>query len=680
MLDVTLTDVAALLAALAIAAPLAKWLGIGSVLGYLIAGALLGPYGAQLMFTDYETSRFLHFSEFGVVLLLFLIGLELRPKRLWAMRRSIFGVGGLQVALTAALLGVCAALLGMPWQAALFIGLALSLSSTAFALQVLEETGDLSQRHGRLGFAVLLFQDLVAIPLIAIVPLFAVRAVKGVQMDVSAAVWALFTILAVVVVGHFVIDRIIRVIALTKVREAMTAAALLTVVGVTIAMQKAGLSASLGAFLAGALLAESSYRHQLEADIQPFQGLLLGLFFTAIGMSLNLELLAQGPLIVLALVAGIVAIKAAVLYRLGRSEGLSERASRRLGLALSQGGEFGFVLTSAGLAAGVLTSARAEVVNLVVTLSMAATPLLLKLESRLTPKAAPSQAWDELPENEGHVVIAGFGRVGQIIARVLRGKGIPFTALDISAEQVELVARFGSQAFFGDASRPEILDAAQTDKARAFVLAIDDVEASMRTAELVRSRYPHVPVYARVRNRNHAHRMLDLGVKAIRRETFLSALDMTRVLLVGLGRSEREAERTVATFRRHDERRLIEDYQHYTDIEKMQDKARSDFATLSRLFDEDETEAEAARAAEEQARKDGKGKDGKGKEARLKDGKASPAGPGKEPAPAESKAIEPRSAGSTVASDAARAAKPAGPSDTDDSGSKPSPPRNAAAT
>lgn len=629
MLEVTLIDVAALLAALALAAPLAKWLGIGSVLGYLIAGVLLGPYGAQVMFSDYETSRFLHFAEFGVVLLLFLIGLELRPKRLWSMRRSIFGVGGVQVAITATVLALAAKAFGLPWQAALFAGLALSLSSTAFALQVLEDNGELSARHGRLGFAVLLFQDLAAIPLIALAPLFAVAAVpKGVQMDVAAAVWGLFTILAVVVAGHFLLDRIIRVIALTRVKEAMTAAALLTVVGVTIAMQKAGLSASLGAFLAGALLAESSYRHQLEADIQPFQGLLLGLFFTAIGMSLNLELLVSQPFVVLGLVAGLVLVKAAVLYRLGRAEGLSERGARRLGLALSQGGEFGFVLTAAGAAAGVLTRGRTELIDLVVTLSMAATPLLLALESRLGRSSATvAPAWDDLPEAEGHVVIAGFGRFGQIIARILRAKRIQFTALDISAEQVELVRRFGSQAFFGDASRPEILDAAQTDKARAFVLAIDDVDASLRTAELVRSRYPHVPVYARVRNRNHAHRMLDLGVKSIRRETFLSALDMTRVLLVGLGRTEREAERTVATFRSHDERRLIEDYQHYTDMEKMQDKARSDPATLEKLFSEDAEEVARLAREEAAARKDGKAKDAK---------------PVKEPLPAESKPIETR--------------------------------------
>lgn len=595
MPELSLIEAAVLLAALAIAAPLAKWLGIGSVLGYLLAGVALGPAGLGLALDNYQANEFLHAAEFGVVLLLFLIGLELRPRRLWAMRSAIFGLGGLQVALTSVLLAGAGILLGLAWPTAMFAGLALSLSSTAFALQVIEETGELSQRHGRLAFAVLLFQDLAAIPLIALAPLFAVSEMaKGkVPMDATSALAGLGTIAAVVIVGHFALDRLIRLVALTRVKEAMTAAALLTVVSVTLVMQKAGLSASLGAFLAGALLSESSYRHQLEADIQPFQGLLLGLFFTAVGMTLNLSLLFSRPLVVLGLVAGLVAIKSLVIYRLGRAEGLADGPARRMGLALSQGGEFGFVLTAAGLAAGVLAKQNADLLDVVVTLSMALTPLLLKLESRLMPPPeAAAPRYDELPENDGHVVIAGFGRFGQIVARALRGKGIPFTALDISPEQIDLVKRFGSKAFYGDASRPEILDAAQTEKARAFVLAIDDVEASLRAAALVRERYPHVPIIARARNRNHAHRLVDLGVdiKQIRRETFLSALDVAQKLFVGLGYSEREATRIVTMFQKHDERRLFDDYKHYTDIEKMQERARSDAATLEKLFADDAAE------------------------------------------------------------------------------------------
>src|SRR3990170_3567797 len=323
MREVMLVDIAILLAAMAIAAPLARWLGIGSVLGYLAAGMVLGPNGIQRVFSTSEAREILELAEFGIVFLLFLIGLELRPRRLRSMRFAVFGLGGAQVALTALLLSALALLGGLTWNAALFVGLALALSSTAFALQVLDENGELATRHGRLAFAVLLFQDLAAIPLIAFAPLFAVQAASAAgAMGILAALEALATIVAVVVVGHFALDYLIRLVALTRVKEAMTAAALLTVVGVAILMQEAGLSASLGAFIAGALLAESSYRHQLEADIQPFQGILLGLFFTAIGMSLNLRLIVDEPLEVFGLAAGLVAIKALVLAWLGRGQGL----------------------------------------------------------------------------------------------------------------------------------------------------------------------------------------------------------------------------------------------------------------------------------------------------------------------------------------------------------------------
>ncbi|HEX2843026.1 monovalent cation:proton antiporter-2 (CPA2) family protein [Hyphomicrobium sp.] len=594
MPQLTLTEIALLLAAMAIAPAIARRFGIGTVLGYLLAGIVLGPYGFRHVFSSHDAHEILELAEFGIVLLLFLIGLELRPRRLWAMRSAIFKVGGAQVIASALALAGIGLAFGLAWQTALFIGLALALSSTAFALQVLEEQGDLAARHGRLAFAVLLFQDLAAIPLIALVPLFASRAPELHEaMDLTAAARGLGIIVAVVLIGHFVLDKLLRVVARTKVKEAMTAAALLSVVGVAMLMQMAGLSAALGAFIAGALLSESSYRHQLEADLQPFQGLLLGLFFTAIGMSLDVRIIGAEPAKVFGLAAALVLVKTVILYGLGRAVGLGDRPSRRLGLSLSQGGEFGFVLLTAGVAAGVVTNATSNFLIVVITLSMAATPLLLGLEklgSRF--KKRPAPAYDALPLRDEHVVIAGFGRFGQIAARVLRGKKIPFIALDISAEQIDLVKRFGAQAFFGDASRAEILEAAQIAKARAFILAIDDVEASLRAAELVRQRYPDVPIFARARNRNHAHRLLDLGVTNIQRETFLSALEMTREVLVGLGYSERESERVTRTFREHDERRLIEDYADYSDMEKLQAKARSDAATLERLFAEDAEEAE----------------------------------------------------------------------------------------
>lgn len=598
-MGLTLSELAMLLAAAAIAAPLAKWARIGTVLGYLLAGVLLGPYGVGSVFSVYEATEMLHFAEFGIVLLLFLIGLELRPKRLMAMRSAIFGLGSAQVGATAIVLAIIGVILGYPVTSALFAGLALALSSTAFALQVLEEKGELTARHGRLAFAVLLFQDLAAIPLIALVPLFAVSAAAAKpSMDLLSAVKALATIGAVVIVGRFVLDPIFRLVATTHVKEATTALALLVVVAITIVMQEASLSPALGAFIAGALLAESSYRHQIEADIQPFEGLLLGLFFTAVGMSLNLGLLVAQTGPVFASVAGLVAIKALVLLALGRWQGLGWWASRRLGIAISQGGEFAFVLLAAGVEYGVLGKPQSELLTVVVTLSMAATPLLLLIDDavrKIVPAAGPKVPMERPPEQDGHVIIAGFGRFGQIAARILRGKGIPFTALDISPEQIALVERFGSKAFYGDASRLDIIEAAQAEKARAFLLAIDDVEASLRTAEIVRAHFPKLPVYARARNRNHAHRLLDAGVKVVRRETFLSAIDITRSLLRGLGMPDSEVERTVSAFQKHDERRLIEDYQHYTDVEKMQERARSDAANLEKLFAEDVQEEAKAK-------------------------------------------------------------------------------------
>ena len=603
----TLQEIAVLLAALALAGPLARGLGIAAVLGYLMAGVLLGPFGLGTLFDKQDAAQILHVAEFGVVLLLFLIGLELRPKRLWAMRQAIFGLGAAQVAVTALALGGLGIMLGLKPQPALFAGAALALSSTAFALQVMEESGELPMRHGRLGFAVLLFQDLAAIPLIALAPLFAASgAGAAAGIDVVSAGKGLLTIAAVVVAGHYLLDYGLRLVARSKVKEAMTAAALLTVVGVTIVMQAAGLPASLGAFLAGALLAESSYRHELEADIQPFEGLLLGMFFTAIGMSLNLRLLLSQPLLILGLTLALMLVKSAILFLLGRWQGLEAGPARRLAFALAQGGEFAFVLLSVGQAAGVLGKQPAELLAVVITLSMALTPVLLLLEKSVFKRAAvPLRAFDKLPEYEGHVVIAGFGRFGQIAARVLRAKVIAFTALDISAEQIESVRSFGSKAFYGDASRPEILEAAQTAKARALVLAIDDIEASMRTVELMKTHYPQVPIYARARNRNHAHRLLDAGVKVLQRETFLSALELTRQLLTGLGFSERVAGRTIQTFRTHDERRLIENYKHASDIEKLQASARSDAVTLAKLFEED-AEEEAKRAKAEEGRESGR--------------------------------------------------------------------------
>lgn len=580
-----LSQAAILLATAAVAAPIARRLRIGTVLGYLAAGVAIGPWGLRL-FRDVES--ILSIAELGIVLLLFLIGLELRPARLWTMRRLIFGAGGVQVAATGLLLGAIAVLAGVPLATALVIGLALAMSSTAFVLQVLEEKKELSARHGRLAFAILLFQDLAAIPLIALVPIIAAKGKTSAADALLGVGMAVGVIAAVILAGRFVINHVYRLVAASGVREAMTASALLTVIGVALLMQAAGLSAALGAFLAGALLADSEYRHQIEADIQPFEGLLLGLFFTAIGMSLDIGLLTREPLLILALVGSLVLVKALILYGIGRWQGLDPASARRLGLAVSQGGEFAFVILGLVVGARLMAEPSADRLAVAVTLSMVTTPLLLLIDDvwRRRRKAA-LPAFDTPPKAEGHVVIAGFGRVGQIVARILRARGVAFTALDSSPDQIEIVKKFGSTAYYGDASRLDILEAAQTGKARAFVLAIDDVDTSLKTAALVRQHFPDVPIYARARNRQHIYRLADLGVKIMRRETFLSSVDLTRDLLRGLGMPEAEVMRVTDAFIAHDRKRLYGDYQHASNEEKMQVLARQSAAELEAILRED---------------------------------------------------------------------------------------------
>jgi glutathione-regulated potassium-efflux system ancillary protein KefC/glutathione-regulated potassium-efflux system protein KefB len=579
-----LATAALLLAAAVLAVPLFRRLGLGAVLGYLAAGALIGPYGLGLIG---EGERILHLAEFGIVLLLFLIGLELQPRRLWSMRRAVFGLGAAQVLGTGALLGLIGLALGLEPAAAALVGPTLALSSTAFALQTLAERGELAQRHGRIAFAVLLFQDLAALPLLALIPLLA----PGGEADAALGWPRLLGIAAVLALllggGRHALRLLYRMVARAGAREAMTASALLTVVTIALLMQAVGLSAALGAFVAGMLLADSEYRHELQADIEPFEGLLLGLFFIAIGMTANLALLVEHPLRVLALALGLALLKAALLYALGRSDRLAPGSALRFALVLSQGGEFGFVVFTAAAGAALLDPVLADLLVLVVTLSMAATPLLLALYDALARGRKKAEPAYDAPE-PGDIIIAGFGRVGQIVARVLRAKGLRFTALDVSSEQVDFVARYGSRIYYGDAARLDLLRAAGAENARAFVLAIDDVDASLRTAELVRQHFPRLPIYARARNRQHVFRLMDLGVRVIERDTFLSSLELTRRLLRDFGLSEREAAQAIATFRAHDERRLYDEYAHYTDEERMFARAKAAAQQLEELFAQDQ--------------------------------------------------------------------------------------------
>jgi monovalent cation:proton antiporter-2 (CPA2) family protein len=545
----SLTTFAALLLASVLFVPLFKRAGLGTVLGYLAVGMLIGPFGVKLV---RDPDNLLHTAELGVVLLLFVIGLELKPSRLWALRRPVFGLGALQMfGVAAALTGAGRYILGLSLPAASLVGIILALSSTAFVLPTLAERRELSTRYGREAFAILLFQDLSVIPLLALIPLFG----TGKATALTHPGVGLGFLLVVAVVGRPLLDNLFRYVARVNSREMFTAAALVTVLGLALLMQAGGLSMSLGAFVAGVLLADSEFRHELEASIAPFQGLLLGLFFMAVGMSTNLGLLVQFPMQILGLTAGLILVKVVVLYVLRRVMGGVPGEARMLALALAQGGEFAFVLFDAAQSFRVLGEVQADKLTLVVALSMAASPLLLLIGDRLARaerSRLPVRAFDEMPDEASEVVIAGFGRVGQVVGRLLLARRVSFTALDADAGQVDTVRRFGLKVFYGDAAHLDLLHAAQLSQAKVFVLAIDDVEASLRTAELVRKHFPHVQIVARARNRFHASRLMDLGIERQIRETLPSSLEMARWTLELLHEPPALAEQMVKRFARHD--------------------------------------------------------------------------------------------------------------------------------
>ena len=578
-------QIAIFLAATVIAVPLFRRFKLSAVLGYLAAGVVIGPWCLGL-FDDVES--ILHFAEFGVVLLLFVIGLELQPSRLWVMRHAVFGSGAAQVVVTTAVLAVVARVLGQSWPAALVIAFALSLSSTALILQVLAERGELTARHGRSAFAILLFQDLAIMPALVILPLLA--GAGDARVDWQALALPVLAAAAVVLAGRYALRPALRIIAATRAQEAFTAAALLVVVGTALLFQSVGLSMALGAFIAGVLLADSEYRHELEADIEPFKGLLLGLFFIAVGMSANLGVLLESPLTVLALTLGYLLFKFAAIFVAARMTRHDTATAWRLGVALAGGGEFAFVLFALAAGNGLLSRPTADLLVIVVTLSLVAAPLLIAaadaLAGRLRPAAA-APAFDDIESEEPRVLIAGFGRFGQIVARVLRARRIRFTALEVSQAQVDFVRRFGNKLYYGDASRLEMLRAAGAEHAELLVLAIDDVEASVRTAEMARRHFPALRILARARNRQHAFRLMDAGVTQIWRETFASSLEVAEAALVALGTSREASAEQVRRFREHDEATLAVQASVKDDETKLIATARASAQQLESLFEAD---------------------------------------------------------------------------------------------
>ncbi|HPG92989.1 MAG TPA: monovalent cation:proton antiporter-2 (CPA2) family protein [Dokdonella sp.] len=575
-----------LLLAAVIAVPLAKRSRLGAVLGYLGAGALIGPSVLNLIGNSEEIG---HISELGVILMLFVIGLELSPQRLWVMRRQVFGYGSVQLVASALGIGTICILLGLGWKVALVVGLGLALSSTAIGLQILAERKELQSPHGRLGFAILLLQDVAAIPILALVPLLAVTDVADNAVpDGIAVLRVVATIAAVIVGGRLLLRPLFRIAARTQISEVFTASTLLVVLGTAWLVQQAGISMSLGAFLAGVLLADSEYRHEIEARVDPFKGLLLGLFFMSVGMTADIHLVAHEPVLVATILAGLLALKGLILFAVGRLAGENTADSLKLAGVLAQGGEFAFVVFSLATQNKLLDQHLRDVLVVAITLSMALTPVLVVLFERLVPKDAASKpVYDHIDEDDiPRVIIAGFGRFGQIIARVLRANKIRFTAIESSIEQVEASRRFGSQIYYGDPSRSDLLRSTHADKAELFIVATDDPETNIRTARLVRRMYPQLKVFARARNRQHAFRLMDLGVHVVR-ETFHSSLVMSREALEQLGLPPDVAAQRVDTFRDFDEKLLAEQHLFYDDEAAIMQNSREAQRDLDHLFEAD---------------------------------------------------------------------------------------------
>lgn len=578
------------LAAAVVAVPVAKRLGLGAVLGYLLAGIAIGPWGLRLI---NEVEDILHFSEFGVVLLLFLIGLELDPKRLWSLRRPIFGWGGAQVGLVAAALCGAGLLLGVDWKTALIASLGLSLSSTAIALATLDERNLMATPAGSAGFAILLFQDIAAIPMIAAIPVLGVAATQGSGQGWLGALKVAAVIAALIVVGRYLIRPVLRVIAKTEMREIFTAFALLLVIGIGLLMQWVGMSMALGTFLAGVLLAESEYRHALESDLEPFKGLLLGLFFIAVGMSVDFGVFLAQPFLIIGLVAAFLIIKIGVLYGLSKRFDIPRGEQAFFAFLLSQGGEFAFVVFGAAATARVFTPEISSILVVVVALSMVATPLLLLLYDKIIAprfQAGEKRPADAIDAKDDHVIIAGFGRFGQIIGRLLNANRIRLTVLDHDPDQIDLLRKFGFKVFYGDATRIDLLHAAGAAKARALVVAIDDVEDSLRLIEAVKREFPDLPILARARNVSHYYDLMDRGITAIERETFESALQLGRQALRQLGFGAYRARQAAMKFRTHNIKSLLAVYPYYKDQQQRVSMAKQARDELQEMFARD-TEA-----------------------------------------------------------------------------------------
>lgn len=592
------------LLAAVVAVPVARRFGLGAVLGYLIAGAAIGPFALRLV-TNVES--ILHFSEFGVVLMMFVIGLELEPRKLKTLRKTIFGYGSAQMVACALAIGGLAAVFGAPWQVALVAGLGLALSSTAIAFATLAERNLMNTGAGAASFGILLFQDVAAIPMIALLPLLAADAAGAAGVSThgpenwQTAAKAVAVIGLVVVGGRYLVRPALRVIARTGMREMFTAFALLLVVGIALMMDAVGLSMALGTFVAGVLLADSEYRHALEADIEPFKGLLLGLFFMAVGMSIDFGILAQAPWKVLGLVLAFVVVKMLVLTVLAHRFGVIRGQWLLFGLLISQGGEFAFVVFSEARTVGLLSPEVQGLLVLIVALSMVATPLLLLLFDRLVAprlNAMMRRPDDEVTNHHNPVMIAGFGRFGQIIGRLLYAQGIGVTVLDHDPDQIEFLRQYGFKIFYGDATRVDLLEAAGAGEAKILIVAIEDMDDNLALIDKVRQRWPELRIYARARHVSHVYQLKDRGVETYEREMFEGSMMLGRRVLEGLGFDPVDARSVALRFRRHNIQAIDRFYPYYKDQKKLVSLARQARDELEEMFRQDREQRQKREEAE----------------------------------------------------------------------------------
>lgn len=575
------------LALSALLVPIFHKLGLGSVLGYLAAGFIIGPHALGVIQNVESVSGF---AEFGVVFLLFIIGLELQPRKLWSMRKDLIGFGGLQILACTIGLGIIAKFFGLTWTQSLVIGFALSLSSTAFAMQTLIERKQLQTTPGKTAFAILLMQDIIAIPALALIPLLGTSASDS-NLTRWTALWFIGTVAALFLASRYLIRPLLRMVASIKNREIFTAITLTIVLGVSLWMHHLGLSMGLGAFLAGVLLADSEYRHELEVDLEPFKGLLMGLFFVSVGMSVNTSVLIASPLLILGLTALYQVVKGALIVSSARALGLDLQSSKCMGLTIAQGGEFAFVIFASTLKISLLPPEIVEILVLIITLSMVLSPIAMavneKILAGLYNRKKKDVQFDEIDSNSNHVIIAGYGRFGQICGRILRSLGIPFTALELDPAQIELLRKFGNKVYYGDASREEMLEKAGAADAKLLILAIDDIDSSLEAAKVITEKFPKLKVLARARNRAHAFKLRDLGITYIKRETFDSAVDLSKEMLVELGYKRDQADRLTDKFRLHDESMLIEQHLVQHDEKQMISVSRQGAEQLTQVLNDD---------------------------------------------------------------------------------------------